>query len=199
MAERLKAHAWNACVGKPTVGSNPTLSAILFVERIKLKVLVSGCVFGRPVRWNGSDRNNDLLKVWAEKEGIELIPVCPEDELFGTPRSPIRLEQIQGTEIVVGKMNGKDIYRSLMDKCFEIYERDREVVGFIGISGSPSCGISVGVKGRGSTMKAPMHLQARVPTTEISSLKSEKNREIFLRRIKKHKKDRLWTTMFTLA
>ena len=29
MAEWLKAHAWKACVGKTTVGSNPTLSAIL--------------------------------------------------------------------------------------------------------------------------------------------------------------------------
>ena len=28
MAERLKAHAWKACVLKGTVGSNPTLSAI---------------------------------------------------------------------------------------------------------------------------------------------------------------------------
>jgi hypothetical protein len=28
MAERLKAHAWKACVPKGTVGSNPTLSAI---------------------------------------------------------------------------------------------------------------------------------------------------------------------------
>lgn len=28
MAERSKAHAWKACVGQPTVGSNPTLSAI---------------------------------------------------------------------------------------------------------------------------------------------------------------------------
>ena len=181
------------------MGSNPTLSAILFIERIALKVLVSGCVFGSPVRWNGSDRNDNSLKIWAEKEGIKLIPVCPEDELFGTPRSPIRLEQIQGTKIVVGKMNGKDIYRSLMDKCFEIYERDREIVGFIGISGSPSCGISVGVRGRGSTMKAPMHLQSPVPTTEISSLRSDKNREIFLKRIKKHKEARLWTTMFTSA
>ena len=27
MAERLKAHAWKACVPKGTVGSNPTLSA----------------------------------------------------------------------------------------------------------------------------------------------------------------------------
>ena len=29
VAERLKAHAWKACLGKPNVGSNPTLSAIL--------------------------------------------------------------------------------------------------------------------------------------------------------------------------
>ncbi len=27
MAEWFKAHAWKACVGKTTVGSNPTLSA----------------------------------------------------------------------------------------------------------------------------------------------------------------------------
>jgi hypothetical protein len=27
VAERLKAHAWKACLGKPNVGSNPTLSA----------------------------------------------------------------------------------------------------------------------------------------------------------------------------
>ena len=152
--------------------------------------MVSSCVFGNSVRWNASHRNDESLKMWADKEGIELIPVCPEDELFGTPRSPIKLEQIKGTEIVVGKMGGKDIYRTLMDKCFEIYKRDEDVVGFIGISGSPSCGISVGVKGRGSTMKAPMHLQSPVPTVEVSSLRSEKNREIFLKRIKKHKEAR---------
>ncbi len=29
VAERLKAHAWKACLGKPNVGSNPTLSAML--------------------------------------------------------------------------------------------------------------------------------------------------------------------------
>ena len=32
MAERSKAHAWKACVGQPTVGSNPTLSAIWFAR-----------------------------------------------------------------------------------------------------------------------------------------------------------------------
>lgn len=164
-----------------------------------MKVLVSACVFGEHVRWNSSSRKDDSLKSWAEDVGIELIPVCPENELFGTPRKPIRLEQIKDTEIIVGHMGGRDVYRALMDKCFEIYERDKDVVGFIGISGSPSCGISVGVKGRGSTMKAPMHLQTNVPTTEVSSLRSEKNRGIFLKRIKKHREARLWTTTFTSA
>ena len=155
-----------------------------------MKVLVSACVFGHPVRWNSSSRKDDSLKLWAKKVGIELVPVCPEDELFGTPRKPIRLEQIKDTKIIIGHMDGKDVYKSLMDKCFEIYKRDKDIVGFIGISGSPSCGISTGVKGRGSTMKAPMHLQTNVPTTEVSSLRSEKNREIFLKRILKFREER---------
>jgi hypothetical protein len=60
------------------------------------------------------------------------------------------------------------------------------VVGFIGIANSPSCGLSAGVKDRGSTMKAPMHQALKCPTTEISSLKSKKNQETFLRRIRKY-------------
>lgn len=34
MAERSKAHAWKACVGKLTVGSNPTLSAKVLILRM---------------------------------------------------------------------------------------------------------------------------------------------------------------------
>ena len=34
MAEWFKAHAWKACVGNTTVGSNPTLSASLIFEQV---------------------------------------------------------------------------------------------------------------------------------------------------------------------
>ena len=34
MAEWFKAHAWKACVGNTTVGSNPTLSASFFSTEI---------------------------------------------------------------------------------------------------------------------------------------------------------------------
>jgi len=41
MAEWLKAHAWKACVGNTTVGSNPTLSASL-ISQILVNALKSG-------------------------------------------------------------------------------------------------------------------------------------------------------------
>src|SRR5882724_8350753 len=38
MAEWFKAHAWKACVGNTTVGSNPTLSASFFPRNFFLRV-----------------------------------------------------------------------------------------------------------------------------------------------------------------
>ena len=61
-----------------------------------MKVLISACVFGHDVRWNGKNKLSDDIKEWACKMKIELVPVCPEHELFGTPRRPIRLEDYDG-------------------------------------------------------------------------------------------------------
>ena len=74
----------------------------------------------------------------------------------------------------------------LKDKCKEIADRYQGVVGFIGFSNSPSCGLSTGVKARGSTIKAPMHQSLDCPTTEASSMRTEANRSRFLERIKKY-------------
>jgi hypothetical protein len=66
MAERSKAHAWKACVGKLTVGSNPTLSALIL--GIKNKTLRESCFLnlaksyfftgvgaaGAPLCWTGA-------------------------------------------------------------------------------------------------------------------------------------------------
>ena len=54
MAEWLKAHAWKACVGQPTVGSNPTLSARFpcpagqFSSPRSMDRLGAGARLGRP-------------------------------------------------------------------------------------------------------------------------------------------------------
>ncbi len=39
VSERLKEHAWNACVGQLTEGSNPFLSAIIFLLQYNTFVL----------------------------------------------------------------------------------------------------------------------------------------------------------------
>ena len=148
-----------------------------------MKVLISACVFGEKVRWNATDKFDREILDWAKENKIELIPVCPENELFGTPRKSIKLEQINNE--IIGWMGNDDVYPQLVEKASEIVSRYPEVVGFIGISRSPSCGISVGVKSRGSTMKAPMHLAAEFPTTEINSMRKKINRDRFLERIKK--------------
>tara|TARA_Y100000592_G_scaffold97344_1_gene167886 strand:- start:1371 stop:1862 length:492 start_codon:yes stop_codon:yes gene_type:complete len=148
-----------------------------------MKVLVSACVLGQNVRWNGTNKLSFSIKEWACSNGITLIPVCPEDELFGTPRPPIRLIHIDDTNMAM--MKGKDVSSILQKKCSEIYERNPDIVGFIGISRSPSCGISVGVKNLGRVVKGSMHKTTQVPTVEYNQLRNEKGRQQFLRRLKK--------------
>ena len=79
-----------------------------------MKILVSSCVLGNNVRWNGSNKNSDSLNSWARENSIELVPVCPEDALFGTPRPPIRLIHVEGTTRF--KMKDKDVKVELYEK-----------------------------------------------------------------------------------
>ena len=149
-----------------------------------MKILISACVFGENVRWNGTNRHSEQIKQWATDNGFELVPVCPEHELFGTPRKSIRLRQKDDEVLAI--MGKRNVYPELQSKCKELASRFDNVVGFIGIANSPSCGLSVGVKDRGSTMKASMHQFLDCPTTEISSMRSKENQETFLRRIRKY-------------
>ena len=51
MAERLKAHAWKACVSKGTVGSNPTLSASTWLVVAWLSQHATRCAIGLLQDW----------------------------------------------------------------------------------------------------------------------------------------------------
>ena len=148
-----------------------------------MKVLVSACLLGQKVRWNASHKKAETLEEWALKNGLELIPICPENELFGTPRPPIRLSDVDGQTRAI--MKGEDVMDLLDTKCVEIQAAHPEAVGFIGISRSPTCGISVGVKNLGRTIKGSMHKTTSLPTVEYNQLKSKNCREQFLRRLNK--------------
>ena len=148
-----------------------------------MKILISACLTGSKVRWNGVSKECLSLVSWAKENKIELVAVCPEDELLGTPRAPIRL--IQMCEELVASYRGTNIKNKLEDKCHEILSRHPDAVGFIGVPRSPTCGIGVGVKNLGKVTKGFMHKACEIPSTESAYLKSEKNRERFLLRINK--------------
>ena len=147
------------------------------------KILISACLLGDKVRWNGAQKLNSSLISWCEENDIELVPVCPENELFGTPRPPIRLRLKEGE--ICAMMNGTDVSLELENKCKEIYDRNQDALGFIGIHGSPSCGISVGVKGLGKVTKGFMHKVPDIPTVESGQVRSPHQRSVFLNRVNK--------------
>ena len=150
-------------------------------RRRKLKVLVSSCVLGNPVRWNNSSRKYDFLVEWAEENDIELVPACPETELLGAPRRPIRMIQIGS--LVKAFAGEEEVYESLERVCSKIIKENPEVCGFIGLANSPTCGMSAGVKKRGSTIRGAMHRVVEVPSCEVNQLKDEKMRKSFLNKI----------------
>lgn len=146
-----------------------------------MKVLISSCVLGGNVRWNGANKLNQQIIEWAAANDIDLVPVCPENELLGTPRPPIKLVQVE--EKICALLKDRDIIKSLDKKCKEILYRHPDAKGFIGIANSPTCGISVGVKNLGKVTKGIMHKQCNFPTTESNALNRESNQEIYIRRL----------------
>jgi uncharacterized protein YbbK (DUF523 family) len=58
-----------------------------------MKVLVSRCLLGEPVRWHGKKLSmSSWLRKWlAEHPGAEIVPVCPELlGGLGVPRPPVK-------------------------------------------------------------------------------------------------------------
>ena len=86
-----------------------------------MKILISSCVFGNNVRWNATSRRSEEVHDWASENGFELVPICPEHELFGTPRASIRLRQKDDEVLAI--MGKQEVYSQLQDKCKELSEK----------------------------------------------------------------------------
>lgn len=102
-----------------------------------MKILVSACLLGCPVRYDG--RHKLSAEVAALRERHELIPVCPESECgLPVPREPMTLTEGR----LIGNVNGGDFTAMLapwvvrkLDALAEV-ELDAAILK----SKSPSCG-----------------------------------------------------------
>lgn len=108
----------------------------------KIKVGISACLLGQPVRFNGSHKNapfcSQVLTEW-----FDFVPICPEVEIgMGVPREPIRLvnenNQIRVKNVTDQSRDYTDQLHALADQ--KVPELD-DLCGYIFMQNSPSCGV----------------------------------------------------------
>ncbi|HAT85390.1 MAG TPA: DUF523 domain-containing protein, partial [Rhizobiales bacterium] len=113
------------------------------------KILISACLLGQPVRYNGRGLSleSQLLDLWKEK-GL-LVPICPEVEGgLPTPRPPAEIEpNMAGTDVLDHGARVKDVTGADVTDGFVAGARiavraalDAGCRFAILTDGSPSCG-----------------------------------------------------------
>ena len=110
----------------------------------KIKIGVSGCLLGRPVRYDGGHKLDPFLTD-TRGEYVTFVPVCPEVECgLPVPRQPLRLVGDPEQPRLVTHKTGQDITERLTAWAERrLLELEREnLCGFIFKSRSPSCGLS---------------------------------------------------------
>ncbi len=108
-----------------------------------IKIGVSSCLLGNPVRYDGGHKRDDYITTILAKQ-VEFVVVCPECEAgFGVPRKAMRLVGDPSSPRLVVRETGEDkteaMNRWISTKLKELSKI--ELCGFILKSKSPSCGM----------------------------------------------------------
>lgn len=110
----------------------------------KIKVGISTCLLGQPVRYDGGHQRDRYL-INTLGQYIEYVPVCPEVECgLGTPREAMRLVGNPESPRLVTRKTGVDHTEKMIrwaKKRVKKLEKE-ELCGFIFKSKSPSSGMS---------------------------------------------------------
>ncbi len=114
-------------------------------------ILISACLLGSPVRYNGTDLliKHPLLKQW-ENEG-RLISICPE--VAGgmpTPRAPAEIISKDGESVLLGNSHvidnkGENVTKEFIlgaNKALELAQKHHCVAAIL-TERSPSCGSNI--------------------------------------------------------
>lgn len=163
--------------------------------RPTIKIGISSCLLGNPVRFNGGHKESRLCSETLAHH-FEFVPVCPEVAIgLGTPREPIRLVGDPDSPRAVGTKHPElDVTEALTAYGKRIASELTDVSGYILMQKSPSCGMERvkvyqanghPVEGGGSGLFAHALMQARpdLPIEEDGRLNDPVLRENFLTRI----------------
>ena len=107
-----------------------------------LRVGVSSCLLGQPVRWDGRDKRHSLIAgLFAQH--MDLVAVCPEVAIgLGVPRPPIMLVRRQGGVHAVTDSPERTDHSTPLVRLAGLVAREHPGLnGYIFKSKSPSCGL----------------------------------------------------------
>ena len=127
-------------------------------------ILVSACLLGSPVRYNGSDASlgKSLLDQWV-RDG-RVVSVCPEVAAgMPVPRPPAEIERglgglrVLGAEARVREDSGRDVTREFVAGAHHALRiaSERRIRIAVLKEGSPSCGANFTYDGSFSGNQVP--------------------------------------------
>lgn len=161
----------------------------------KLKLGISACLLGQPVRYDGGHKLDRFLRDVLGPH-VEYVPVCPEVECgLGVPREAMRLVgDPEAPQLVTRqtKIDHTEQMKRWAEKRVRELEKER-LCGFIFKSGSPSSGMervrvygeggAVAKRGVGLFARAFMEHFPLLPVEDDGRLSDPALRENFIERV----------------
>lgn len=164
-------------------------------SRSVIRIGISACLLGNPVRFNGGHKESRLCSETLARH-FDFVPICPEVAIgLGTPREPIRLVGDPANPHAVGIAHPEqDVSEALTTYGTQVADELDDISGYILMQKSPSCGMERvkvyqanghPVAGGGSGLFARALMQARpdLPVEEDGRLNDPVLRENFLTRV----------------
>lgn len=104
-------------------------------------VAISACLIGQNCRYNAEiKRDDELLSLL---EGSKLIPFCPEDSCFGTPRESMDLVELSSSRIrAISNETQEDLTDPILTYAKDFFKKHQNIDLYIGKDRSPSCGVA---------------------------------------------------------
>ena len=106
------------------------------------KVALSACLTGCTCRYDGRENLNKTL---LEKlSSYEIVPFCPEDVSFGTPRPTMDLVDNGHTIEAISNKDGSNLSKPIVKYAKDFFKQHSDIELFIGKDRSPSCAVKSG-------------------------------------------------------
>jgi len=157
-------------------------------------LFISRCIEFAPCRWNGGLTTNEIVR--ALNNYVDFLAICPEIEIgLSVPRDPLQVILSRKKKSLVQINNKRDFTVSIKSFATNVFDKQKDLDGFLLRSKSPSCG-AYSVKlfkaidstdpvaiGSGVFAEIVQKLFPLHPIIEESDLNNEDLRDYFLTRV----------------